>query len=56
MKLSQETIQETTKDKIIKLLNKGDSTIKEHLFNLKKEGLIKRFGSTKSGHWEVLDD
>jgi ATP-dependent DNA helicase RecG len=64
----QRTTQENTKDKILKLLkenpkytkqdlmgllNKGDSTIKEHLANLKKEGKLKREGSTKSGKWIV---
>ena len=68
---TQETTQETTRDKIIKflkqnnkytkkdlmnLLNKGDSTIKEHLERLKRDGIIKRIGSTKSGYWNVLDE
>ena len=67
---TQETTQETTRDKIIKLLkanckytkkdlmtmlHKGDSTIKEHLDRLKRDGVIKRVGSTKAGYWEVLD-
>ena len=34
-------------------LNKADGTIKEHLSNLKKDGIIKRVGSTKSGYWKV---
>jgi len=38
---------------LIKILNRGDATIKEHLANLKKEGVLKRVGSTKSGYWEV---
>jgi len=65
-----ETTQETTQEKIIKLLkqnkkytkkdlmailNKGDSTIKEHLSILKRDGIIKRLGSTKAGYWEVLN-
>lgn len=65
----QETTQETTKDKIIgllkenpnytkqdlmKLLDKADATIKEHLSNLKKEGRLERVGSTKSGYWKVI--
>ncbi len=37
-------------------LNKGDGTIKEHLVGLKKEGKLKRVGSTKSGYWEVIED
>jgi len=70
-KTTQETTQETTRDKIIKLLkqnkrytkkdlmrllNKGDSTIKEHLDRLKRDLIIKRVGSTKAGYWEILDD
>ena len=66
---TQETTQETTKDKIIhllienpnytkqdlmRLLNKGDATIKEHLSRLKREGRLDRVGSTKSGHWKVI--
>ena len=65
---TQETTQETTKDKIVSLLksnpkytkqdlmkklNKGDATIKQHLSNLKKEGILKRVGSTKAGYWEI---
>ena len=65
---AQETAQETTRDKIIsliknnpkitkkeimKILNKADGTIKEHLSNLKKDGIIERIGSTKSGYWKV---
>ena len=34
-------------------LNKADATIKEHLAKLKKEGVLKRIGSTKSGYWVV---
>jgi len=71
IKTTQETTQETTRDKIVKLLkqnsrytkkdlmdilNKGDSTIKEHLNRLKRDGIIKRIGSTKAGYWEVVDD
>jgi ATP-dependent DNA helicase RecG len=66
---TQETAQESTKNKIIellrqnpkytkadlmKILGKADGTIKEHLANLKKEGKLKRKGSTKSGYWEVI--
>ena len=65
---TQETTQETTKDRIVSLLksnpkytkqdlmkalNKADATIKQHLSNLKKEGILKRVGSTKSGYWEI---
>ena len=36
-------------------LNKGDATIKEHLSNLKKAGILKRVGSNKSGHWMIVE-
>ncbi len=67
----QETHIETTREKIIHLLkenkrytiselmsklNKGRDTIKEHLERLKRDGVIKRVGSTKAGHWEVHDE
>ncbi len=66
---TQEIAQEDTKRRIIELLQqnthytrrdlanilgKADATIKEHLADLKKAGLLKRVGSTKSGHWKVV--
>ena len=39
---------------LVKLTGKSNSTIKENLAKLKKNGLIKRIGSTKSGYWEVI--
>jgi ATP-dependent DNA helicase RecG len=39
---------------IARVLNKNADTIKEHIANLKKEGRLKRVGSTKSGHWEII--
>jgi Predicted transcriptional regulator containing an HTH domain and an uncharacterized domain shared with the mammalian protein Schlafen len=63
------TTQETTQEQILALLQAepaltpkalseriGLSTdgIKYHLDKLKKAGAIRRKGSTKSGHWEVL--
>ena len=66
----KETTYETTREKIVALLkqnakytkqdlmkslDKGDSTIKEHISNLKKDGGIKRVGSRKSGYWVILD-
>ena len=40
----------------IKILTKKFNAVKQHLGKLKVENKIKRVGSTKSGHWEVLDD
>ena len=71
MYTTQETAQENTRDKIITLLsnnskitkqdimkklNKADGSIKQHLSNLKKDGIIKRVGSTKSGYWRVINE
>jgi ATP-dependent DNA helicase RecG len=65
-----ETTQETTQEKIIKqiklnpaITQKGLSEqtgisvdgVKYHLKKLKDAGIIKRSGSTKAGHWEVLE-
>ena len=67
--LFKEPTQENTKEKIIQLLKengyytkndlmnilgKADGTIKEHIANLKKEGVLERVGSTKSGYWKVI--
>lgn len=43
------------KEDLMKILNKGDGTIKGHLADLKKEGKLKRIGSTKAGYWKVID-
>ncbi len=40
---------------LMRILNKADGTIKEHLANLKNEGILKRVGSTKNGHWKIED-
>lgn len=67
---AQETTQETTQEKILALLRMqpsmtrkalatriGISTdgVKYHLENLKSLGRIRHVGSTKAGHWEVVD-
>ena len=60
-----------TRDKIVELI-KNDKfitiknmtieleisrdTINEHLSRLKKDGIIKRVGSARSGYWEILSD
>lgn len=69
LEATQETTQENTKKMILHLikenstitrkemvvkLKKSDSTIKEHLANLKKDGYIKRIGSNKAGYWKIL--
>ncbi len=40
----------------MRILNKGDGTIKAHLSALQKEGRLKRLGGRKLGHWEVIDE
>lgn len=66
---TQETTQETVRQQILILLRTEPTLtrkalseriglsvdgIKYHLEKLKKAGTIRRKGSTKSGHWEVL--
>lgn len=45
-----------TINEIMTKLNRGRDTIKEHLNRLKRDGILKRVGSAKSGYWEVLDE
>ncbi len=69
-KTAQKTAQKSTRDEIVKLLHKNpfytkedlmrilqkaDGTIKEHLARLKKEGKISRKGGRKDGYWEVIE-
>ena len=43
-----------TRSEISKRLGLHDSSVKRRLEGLISEGLIRRIGSTKAGHWEVL--
>ena len=36
------------------LLNVTEGSVRHHLNKLQEEGLIKRVGPDKGGHWEVL--
>ena len=45
-----------TRDDLSQRIGVSAEAIKQHLSNLKKEGKIKRIGSTKSGYWEVNND
>lgn len=38
------------------LLNKTPRTIERHLKALREQGRIRRIGSDKTGHWEVIDE
>ncbi|MCD6180052.1 MAG: winged helix-turn-helix transcriptional regulator [Bacteroidales bacterium] len=44
-----------TREDLAKLTNVSSNAIKQQLAKLKKEGRIKRIGSTKTGHWRVID-
>ncbi len=62
---------ENTRDKIVILLKqnpkctipemmdkmgKSRDTIKKHISRLKRDNIIQRIGSTKSGYWKLIDD
>jgi predicted HTH transcriptional regulator len=38
------------------LLNKTPRTIERHLKALREQGQIRRIGSDKTGHWEIIDE
>jgi ATP-dependent DNA helicase RecG len=38
-----------------KIINRGITVTKETINRLKEEGKIKRIGSAKGGHWEVIE-
>jgi len=44
-----------TRDELSVVVGVSSNAVKQHLVNLKRDGVIKRVGSTKSGYWEVLD-
>lgn len=37
------------------LLNKTTRTIERHLKTLREQGRLKRIGSDKAGHWEIIE-
>jgi len=41
---------------IMAITKRERDTIKEHIFRLKRDNIIKRVGSTKAGYWEISDD
>lgn len=45
----------TTKE-IAELLSVSQSAVEKNIAKLKKDGLLKRIGSTKSGYWEILEE
>ena len=44
-----------TRDELAKILNISSDGVKYHLNNLKKEGVLKRIGGRKEGHWEIVE-
>jgi ATP-dependent DNA helicase RecG len=42
-----------TREELSKKIGVSSNAIKQHLSNLKKDGIIQRIGSTKSGYWKV---
>ena len=45
-----------TREELAKLLGVSANAIKQQLAKLKRSNKIKRVGSTKAGHWEVIDE
>ncbi len=45
----------TTVSQIANMLGMADKTIQRDITNLKKDGKIKRVGSARKGHWEIVD-
>ena len=43
-----------TRNELAKALDISPDGVKYHLNNLKKEGILKRVGGRKEGHWELL--
>lgn len=43
-----------TRSEISKAMGLHDSSVKRRLESLISEGLIRRVGATKAGHWEIL--
>ena len=44
----------TQKD-LVEALHLSVKTIEKHIKNLKAEGLLRRVGPDKGGHWEIID-
>ena len=44
-----------TRNEIANKLNSTSHTIKYQLNKMKKAGIIKHIGSTKSGYWEIVE-
>lgn len=49
------TISESTIDEIVTNISVSRETVKRSLKTLSEKGLIKRVGSDKTGHWEIIE-
>jgi predicted HTH transcriptional regulator len=45
-----------TADEIAPIISKSARTVQRHLDGLQKKNVIRRVGSTKAGHWEIIED
>jgi len=45
-----------TRDELATIIGVSANAIKQHLANLKKDTILQRIGSTKSGYWKILND
>ncbi len=45
-----------TAEKMASVLGVTDKTIKRHLKALREQGRIRRVGSDKTGHWEIIEE
>lgn len=49
------TNSESTIDEIVTSISVSRETVKRSLKTLSEKGLIKRVGSDKTGHWEIIE-
>ena len=49
------TNSESTIDEIVTNISVSRETVKRSLKTLSEKGLIKRVGSDKTGHWEIIE-
>jgi len=45
-----------TREELAQKLNISINGVKQHILTLKKDGVLKRIGSGRSGYWEVIDE
>ena len=45
-----------SRKQISDIIGINQSAVQKHLTTLKENGIIKRIGPAKGGHWEVIDD